>query len=162
MRLDKRSNLPLVKTIPPSLKWLALVAASWLATATAHADPLIAPTSRELAPGHRKKVAGAALIGVGSALALAGQILFLHAGLSPLHTTDACAMGHPDCNHDYLNPLELVPGGVLVGVGGALLLTGIPLYAIGGAERRRAERPTLALLPQVTLQGASLSASIRF
>jgi hypothetical protein len=143
----------------------ALIVVLSLATASiAHADPPSPIADRDVVRAHQKKVVGAALIGVGSGLALVGQILFIHAALNPLSTHSACAMGYPDCNHEYLNPLEVIPGGVFVGVGGALLLTGIPLYVVGGAQMRHAERsrPTLTFAPQLGPQGASLSARIRF
>src|SRR5262245_15894291 len=141
-----------------------VVILSLVAGTVAHADPRAPIADRDMVRAHHKKVAGAALIGVGSGLALVGQILFVHAALNPVSTHNACAMGYPDCNYEYLNPLEIVPGGVFVGVGGALLLTGIPLYIVGSTQMHRAERsrPTLTLAPQLGPQGAALSARIRF
>jgi hypothetical protein len=142
----------------------AFLAAVLLVGATvAHADPLAPIANRDLVRAHHEKVAGAALIGVGSALALVGQIFFIVAALTPVTSNVTCGLG--GCGPPpSLDPIEAFFGGVFVGVGGAVLLTGIPVYVVGGVHMRRAERsrPTLTLAPQLSAQGASLSARIRF
>jgi hypothetical protein len=124
------------------------VALSLLAATVARADapspsPSPSPSApsplsidRELAQAHHKKVAGAALIGVGSTLALVGQILLIHAAAAPESTDYQCFL--PGCNHEYLNPAEVIPGAIFVAVGGAMLVGGIPVYTAGGSQARRA------------------------
>jgi hypothetical protein len=139
---------------------LALVALlSLLASNTAYAEPRVERA-------HHKKVAAAALIGVGSALAVAGQILLIVAAVdkqfygAEVHCGPMGGCG----SHPSLYEPFAIPGGVLVGGGAAMLITGIPLYAVGGAEMRRAERtgPTLSFAPQFGRDGGTLVARLRF
>lgn len=111
------------------MRTLALAAALFVLPSLAHAD---GPR-----PGHRKKVAGAALIGVGSALALVGQILLIDAAINPEHPAVLCPTQGP-CAGPFLSPYLTFPGGLLTGIGGALLAAGIPVYVVGGAEAQRA------------------------
>jgi hypothetical protein len=140
-----------------------IAAVSLVGATVARADPLTPTTNGDVVRAHREKVAGAALIGVGSALALVGQIFFIEAAVTPFASHAHC--GPAGCGPPpLLEPTEAMFGSVFVGVGGAILLTGIPLYVVGGVHMRRAERsrPTLTLAPQLGWQSASLSARIRF
>jgi multisubunit Na+/H+ antiporter MnhB subunit len=134
----------------------ALVAVALIAsTMVAHAD------ASQARPGHRKKVAGAALIGVGTAMALAGQILLIHAALFPDSITAAYPPNAPPYG-ESLNWGEGVPGSVLTALGGAVLLSGIPVYIVGGVEAHRAETPPVALAPQLGQMDSGPRLQLRF
>jgi hypothetical protein len=130
-----------------------LAVLSLAAGSVAHADP-----RPELVRAHQEKVGGAVLIGVGSALTLAGQIMFIVSAAIPYVSHAHC--GPAGCGASpFLNPTLVPEASAAVGVGGALVIIGVPFYITGG---RRAERATLAFSPQLGPNSASLSARLRF
>ncbi len=140
-----------------------IIAVSLAIAAAAQADPVPPLVGGELVRAHHKKVAGAALIGIGSALAVAGQVLLIDATVNAQqHVGSLAHCGPAGCAAASFYVPEGIPGALLVGVGGALLLSGIPVYVVGGAQQRRAERPTLSFAPQLGPNGASFSARLRF
>jgi hypothetical protein len=114
------------------MRTLALVAALFvLAPTLAHAD---GPR-----PGHRKKIAGGVLIGVGVPLAIAGSVLLTLAAVFQANPAVPASCGNtgPCGGGTILSPSLTFPGGLATGVAGLAFVAGIPLYVVGSTEERR-------------------------
>ncbi len=122
-------------------KIACLLLATLLATGIARAEPH-APTLRH---GRSLKITGGALIGVGVALVVAGAGVLIYGTTHQQFTTDACAMGIPNCNYSYTDPVYLASGGLMLGLGGLHLAGGIAAYAVGANEQRRAANYVVGL-----------------
>jgi len=94
---------------------------------------------------HRKKVAGAAMMGAGAAGLATGLALVIHGALTP-RTSDityngvnqpypwVCVNGSCGAPKSY-NIGELAAGGVLAALGLVLELAGIPTYVMSGSDK---------------------------
>src|ERR1700759_5650766 len=90
------------------MRTLVLVAALFVLTPTlAHADAS--------SPGHRKKIAGGVLIGVGVPVAIAGSVLLTLAAVFQANPAVACRNTGP-CGGTSLSPYLTLPGGLATGV----------------------------------------------
>ncbi|HEY2746172.1 MAG TPA: hypothetical protein VGL86_16160 [Polyangia bacterium] len=137
---------------------LSAVAALLSIATTSHAEPIARP---DLVRAHHEKVTGAALIGVGAALTLVGQIMFVVAATIPERLNAHC--GPAGCGQPpWLNTDFVMLGAPLVAAGGALALAGTAVYVIGGRRKERAERATLTMAPQFDPTSATLGARLRF
>jgi hypothetical protein len=93
---------------------------------------------------HRKKVAGAAMMGVGAAGLASGLALVIHAALTPeqhlqiinglLQPAGASSSSCCGPAKSY-NTGELAGGAVLAALGLALELAGIPTYVFAGSDK---------------------------
>jgi hypothetical protein len=109
------------------------------------------------ARGHRNKVAGGFLIGFGSAALAAGQVLVIWAATHP--STDLAEF-HPNycfqggsCGPSKQYDTGMIAGGsVLAFAGFVLNVIGIPVYAVGGSQMKRARYRV-----QTTASGLRLS-----
>ena len=109
--------------------------------------------------GHRKKVAGAVLMGVGAGLSVLGIALALDVAVN---RQISCA-GHEE--HAVCTPspalTELNSGYVAVSVGQLMMLVGIPVYVVGSVQAAKARRWSgqLALQPLFGHAGAGALAA---
>ena len=101
--------------------------------------------------GHRKKVAGGVLMGIGSAMLAGGMVL----------------VAIDSASHHPGGPLE--PAGQILGlVGAPLILAGIPTYIVGGYQMdkgRRLQLSGFAAAPTFSsggVDGGAVSARFRF
>lgn len=130
---------------PERARWfmrtLALVTALFLLTPTlAHAD-----ASKS---GHRKKVSGGALIGIGVPFAIAGSVLLTLAAVFQANPSvpSSCGNTGPCGGTTSLSPTLTFPGGLATGVAGLAFVAGIPLYVVGDVEERRPATVSVAEL----------------
>jgi hypothetical protein len=137
-----------------------LAALSVAAANGAHADPSQSSIARDVVRAHREKVAGATLMGIGSAVAFIGQIFLIYAAVTPEASHAHC--GPPGCGPPGWNVAFTFLGEVFLGTGGGLQLVGLPIYVVGAVQKGRAERATITVAPQLSVSGASLIARIRF
>jgi tetratricopeptide (TPR) repeat protein len=140
------------------------------AAAEANKDPEPDPdTGPKKPPGRALVIAGGALLGVGAAVALGGGLGF---GI-PVSRDNAILGEVADGNPDRLTfaeadaladqarqnqTLELV----MIGVGGALVLTGAVLLGVGMSKKKKANTARLQVAPTWGRTGAGLTLSGRF
>jgi hypothetical protein len=96
--------------------------------------------------GRRNKIAGGVLIGLGSAILAAGQVLTIYALENPqqLYVINGTLQNNPSlcgphgCDNQRYNT-GMIAGGAVMAVAGAIMtLVGIPVYAVGGSEMHKA------------------------
>src|SRR5262245_53012158 len=90
--------------------------------------------------GRRKKLAGALLMGIGGGVLLTGTALAAWA-----YTANDC--GQFANMRGCVNNPVFQTGAVAIAVGFGALIAGIPVYAVGAAQVRRAQRMSLTLMP---------------
>ena len=117
----------------------------------------------EQEPGRRRKVAGAGFSAAGAALIAGGVYLSLRADATAEEVSRRYAEGD-DWNRieplDRRGRREEVAGATLLVAGGAALVTGATLYALGWREERDAAKVTV--VPPTTGKGAALSVTWGF
>jgi hypothetical protein len=117
--------------------------------------PIVAPPpyqpfsyrlDQELAArGHRNKVAGAVLIAVGSLALAAGQVMVIWATTHPTYDQpdfrpNYCFQGGSCGGPSQEYDAGLIAGGVVSGIVGVVMnAVGIPVYAVGGSQMKRAQ-----------------------
>jgi hypothetical protein len=108
--------------------------------------------------GKRKKIIGGLLIGVGTALSIAGAVLFIDGAW------DSRCSGHEEHIHCAPSPGD---GEAQFGVGALLVgqimtLVGIPVYVVGGRQMAKARRlaARVALQPLVGSGGSGAVARV--
>jgi hypothetical protein len=115
--------------------------------------PIVAPppyqpfryqTDQELsARGHRNKVAGGVLIGLGSAAIVAGAAMTIFAATHPEKlpefTPQYCFQGSSSCGSARRYDVGLIAGGLVTSIAGFVMnAVGIPVYAVGGSQMKKA------------------------
>jgi hypothetical protein len=95
------------------------------------------------ARGHRNKVAGGLLIGFGSAALALGQGLVIYALATPqtLYRIDGhiCINDGCDAGDSRRYDTGMIAGGAVLAFAGLVMnLIGIPVYAVGGAQMKKA------------------------
>jgi hypothetical protein len=112
------------------------------AGSTAHADSDV--VSSQHAHAKRLEHVGEWLTGVGAAHFIAG-VPTLGVGIY----RDSLQEGD---NGDAFSFMDEVAGGTCIGIGGALLAVGIPLWIVGRARSRAVERVSTSATPGLTLR----------
>jgi hypothetical protein len=115
--------------------------------------PIVAPPpyqpfnyqlDRELAArGRRNKIAGAVMMAVGSATLAAGQLMVIWAGTHPhqdrIYYGGAFAPPGSPATQTVYDSGMIAGGAVLAVAGFVTTIVGIPVYAVGGSQMRRAQ-----------------------
>jgi tetratricopeptide (TPR) repeat protein len=139
------------------------------AEAEANKNPEPVDTGPKKPPGRALVITGGALLGIGAAVALGGGLGFGIPVSSANGKLGDVAGGNPDgltfaeadelANKAQMNQtLELV----MIGVGGALVVTGAALLGVGMSKKKKANTARVQVAPSWGRTGAGLTLSGRF
>lgn len=129
---------------------VACALALFLAAVAPHPARADAPTT-----SRRMRMTGVLLTVLGAAMAIPGAVILgLAAGCKP---QDSYSCGEQGAG------VFALAGGVIVGVGGSLMLTGVPLWIVGQMRMSRSAQPPLGVsVVNVDARVAAPLVSLRF